>query len=139
MAGVCRITVEISRRSYNIIRQRASSTEHKTSRILARYLGTYFTCLAEGEQTLFKQFNAPEARRLAEILCLAQEADCVPWDEFSTFSAARVASVILVHAPTEIVLSERVARLSAFEILALMEYAQLDEDAFERQTARFRG
>ena len=118
MAGVCRITVEIPKKSYDIIRKRAASSDHKTSRVLSRYLYTFFTILEDGEDALYRAFTPAEARRIATVLDIAHRADEVPWDEFCTFTGPR---------------------LGALEILALMEYAQMIDspDRFEQQTAKF--
>lgn len=140
MAGVCRITVEIPKKSYDIIRRRVDSSEHKTSRVLSRYLFTFFTILADGEDALYRTFTQAEARRIATVLDLAHRADEVPWEELCTFPGARLSALVGLYAPAESVLISKVAALGALEVLALMEYAQTIDspEKFAQQTAKFR-
>lgn len=139
MAGVCRITVEIPKKSYDIIRKRAASSDHKTSRVLSRYLYTFFTILEDGEDALYRAFTPAEARRIATVLDIAHRADEVPWDEFCTFTGPRLGALIGLYAPNETIIISKVSGLGALEILALMEYAQMIDspDRFEQQTAKF--
>lgn len=140
MAGVCRITVEIPKKSYDIIRRRVDSSEHKTSRVLSRYLFTFFTILADGEEAIYRTFSRAEARRLATVLDLAHRADEVPWEELCTFPGARLSALVGLYAPNETVIISKVAALGALEVLALMEYAQTIDspEKFAQQTAKFR-
>ena len=140
MAGVCRITVEIPKKSYDIIRRRVETPEHKTSRVLSRYLFTFFTILEDGEDALYRTFTQAEARRLATILDVAHKADELSWDEFCTFPGPRLSALVGLYAPNETLIISKVAGLGALEILALMEYAQMldSPDRFTQQTAKFR-
>lgn len=140
MAGVCRITVEIPKKSYDIIRRRVESPEHKTSRVLSRYLFTFFTILADGEATIYRTFTQAEARRLATVLDIAHRADEVAWEELCTFPGPRLSALIQLYAPNETIIISKVAGLGALEILALMEYAQTIDapKRFAQQTAKFR-
>ena len=140
MSERCKITVEIPKKSYDIIRKRVETSEHKTSRVLSRYLSTFFTMLAEGEYSLYRSFSRTEARRVATILDAAHRADQVPWDEFYTFSGARLGAVVMLYAPDEGVIISKVSSMGALEILALIEYARMigAPDRFEQQTAKFR-
>lgn len=141
MGGLCKITVEIPKKSYEIIRRRAESPDQKTSRVLSRYLYTFFVMLAEGEDALHRLFSRSEARRLATVLDAAHRADCMAWWELCTFTGARLSALVGLYAPNETVIISKVAALGSLEILALMEYAQTIDapEQFEAQTARFRG
>ena len=140
MAGVCRITVEIPKKSYDIIRKRVETSEHKTSRVLSRYLFTFFTILADGEDAIYRTFSQAEARRLATVLDAAHNADEVPWEELCTFPGPRLSALVGLYAPAESVIISKVAALNSLEILALMEYAQSIDmpEKFAQQTAKFR-
>ena len=141
MEGVMRrITVELPKKSYEFIRRRVDA-DQKTSRALSRYLFTFFTVLADGEQSLFRTFSQAEARRLATILDAAHHADEVPWEELCIFSGTRLGALVGLYAPNETLIISKVSALGAFEIIALMEYAQTlgAPELFARQTARFRG
>lgn len=139
MAGVCRISVEIPKKSYDIIRKRVESPGQKTSRVLSRYLFTFFTILADGEESIYRTFRQAEARRLATILDAAHNADEVPWEELCTFPGPRLSALVGLYAPNESVIISKVASLNSLEILAFIEYAQAIDDPqrFERQTKNF--
>lgn len=140
MAGVCRITVEIPKKSYDIIRRRVPSAEHKTERVLSRYLFTFFTMLSWGEDSLYRAFSQTEARRLATLLDAVHRADDVAWVDLCTFPGARLGALIELFAPAEALLISKVAGLNGLEVLALVEYAQsIDNPSiFEKQTGKFK-
>lgn len=135
-----RITVEIPKKSYDMIRKRVETPEHKTSRVLSRYLFTFFSILSEGERALYRVFTGAEARRLATILDVAHKADNVPWEEFCTFPGTRLGALVGLYAPNETMIISKLSGLGSMEILALMEYAQtIDVPVlFSQQTAKFR-
>lgn len=140
MADRRKITVEIPQKSYNLIRQRSESPESKTARVLSRYLFIFLRILTEGEQTLFRKFSKAQARALAGVLNRVHTADDVSWDELATYPAENLGQLVGMFDASHIVPISTVCALSAWEILALMEYAQLnDATQFEAQTARFRG
>lgn len=140
MADRRKITVEIPQKSYNLIRQRSESPESKTARVLSRYLFIFLRILTEGEQTLFRKFSKAQARALAGVLNRVHNADDVSWDELATYPAENLGQLVGMFDASHIVPVSTVCALNAWEILALMEYAQLDDAAqFEAQTERFRG
>lgn len=141
MADRRKITVEIPQKSYNLIRQRSESPESKTARVLSRYLFIFLRILTEGEQTLFRKFSKAQARALAGVLNRVHNADDVSWDELATYPAENLGQLVGMFDASHIVPISTVCALNAWEILALMEYAQLSDDRkrFETQTARFRG
>ena len=140
MADRRKITVEIPQKSYNLIRQRSESPESKTARVLSRYLFIFLRILTEGEQTLFRKFSPKQARALAGVLNRVHNADDVSWDELATYPAENLGQLVGMFDASHIVPVSTVCALNAWEILALMEYAQLDDAAqFEAQTERFRG
>ena len=138
--NIQKITVEIPMKCYAFIRQNVL-TGWKTSRTLSRYLFTFFTVLADGERSLFRVFSQAEARRLATILDAAHHADELPWEELCIFSGMRLGALVGLYAPNETNIISKVSALGAFEIIALMEYAQTlgTPELFARQTTRFRG
>lgn len=141
MADNRKITVEIPQKSYNLIRLRSESPASKTARVLSRYLFMFLRLLSEGEWTLFRKFSPGEARALASVLNHVHNADDVSWDELATYPAENLGQLVGMFDTSHSVPVSTVCALNAWEILALMEYAQLsDDDAqFELQTARFRG
>ena len=140
MADRRKITVEIPQKSYNLIRQRSESPESKTARVLSRYLFIFLRILTEGERTLFRKFSKAQARALAGVLNRVHNADDVSWDELATYPAENLGQLVGMFDASHIVPVSTVCALNAWEILALMEYAQLDDAAqFEAQTERFRG
>lgn len=140
MAERRKITVEIPQKSYNLIRQRSESPESKTARVLSRYLFIFLRILTEGERTLFRKFSKAQARALAGVLNRVHNADDVSWDELATYPAENLGQLVGMFDAYHIVPVSTVCALNAWEILALMEYAQLDDAAqFEAQTERFRG
>ena len=140
MADRRKITVEIPQKSYNLIRQRSESPESKTARVLSRYLFIFLRILTEGERTLFRKFSKAQARALASVLNRVHTADDVSWDELATYPAENLGQLVGLFDASHSVPVSTVCALNAWEVLALMEYAQLDDAAqFEAQTARFRG
>lgn len=141
MADKRKITVEIPQKSYNLIRQRLESPESKTARVLSRYLFFFLRILSEGERTLFRKFSKAQARALACVLNRVHNADCVSWDELATYPAENLGQLVEMFDTSHSVPISTVSALNSWEILALMEYAQLSDDSerFETQTARFGG
>lgn len=140
MAEKRKITVEIPQKSYNLIRRRSESTWDKTARVLSRYLFMFLRILSDGEQTLYRKFTPEQARALASVLRRVHYADDVSWEELATYPAENLGQLVGMFDASHIVPVSTVCALNAWEILALMEYAQLDDAAqFEAQTARFRG
>lgn len=140
MADRRKITVEIPQKSYNLIRQRSESTESKTARVLSRYLFIFLRILTEGELTLFRKFSPKQARALAGVLNRVHNADDVSWDELATYPAENLGQLVGMFDTSQSVPVSTVCELSAWEILALMEYAQMDGSVqFDAQTARFMG
>ena len=140
MAEGRKITVEIPKKSYDVIRKREETSEHKTSRVLIRYLSTFFTILDAGEYSLFRMLSRAEARRVATTLDAAHRAERVSWEEFCTFSGERLAAMVSLYAPNDCVIISKLSAMGALEILALMEYARtiVEPERFERRTERFR-
>ena len=140
MADRRKITVEIPQKSYNLIRQRSESPESKTARVLSRYLFIFLRILTEGELTLFRKFSPKQARALAGVLNRVHNADDVSWDELATYPAENLGQLVGMFDTSQSVPVSTVCELSAWEILALMEYAQMDGSVqFDAQTARFMG
>lgn len=140
MADRRKITVEIPQKSYNLIRQRSESPESKTARVLSRYLFIFLRILTEGELTLFRKFSKAQARALAGVLNRVHNADDVSWDELATYPAENLGQLVGMFDTSQSVPVSTVCELSAWEILALMEYAQMDGSVqFDAQTARFMG
>lgn len=135
-----KITVEIPQKSYNLIRQRSESPESKTARVLSRYLFIFLMILTEGERTLFRKFSKAQARALSSVLNRVHTADDVSWDELATYPAENLGQLVGMFDASHIVPVSTVCALNAWEVLALMEYARIDDASqFEAQTARFRG
>lgn len=140
MADRRKITVEIPQKSYNLIRQRSESPESKTARVLSRYLFIFLRILTEGELTLFRKFSKAQARALAGVLNRVHNADDVSWGELATYPAENLGQLVGMFDTSQSVPVSTVCELSAWEILALMEYAQMDGSVqFDAQTARFMG
>ena len=140
MADRRKITVEIPQKSYNLIRRRSESTWDKTAHVLSRYLFMFLRILSDGEQTLYRKFTQEQARALASVLRRVHYADDVSWEELATYPAANLGALVGMFDATHRVPVTTVSALSSFEILALIEYTQCEDDAqFEAQTARFRG
>ena len=140
MADRRKITVEIPQKSYNLIRQRSESPESKTARVLSRYLFIFLRILTEGERTLFRKFSKAQARALASVLNRVHTADDVSWDELATYPAENLGQLVGLFDESHIVPVSTVCALNAWEVMALMEYAKLDDAAqCEAQTALFRG
>lgn len=140
MADNRKITVEIPQKSYNLIRQRSESPASKTARVLSRYLFMILRILTEGERTLFRKFSPKQARALASVLNRVHCSDDVSWDELAMYPAENLGQLVGMFDASHIVPVSTVSALSSWEILALMEYAQIDDSVqFDAQTARFRG
>lgn len=140
MADRRKITVEIPQKSYNLIRQRSESPESKTARVLSRYLFIFLRILTEGEHTLFRKFSPKQARALASVLNRVHCADDVSWDELATYPAENLGQLVGIFDASHSVPVSTVCALNSWEILALMEYAQMDGSGqFDAQTARFMG
>lgn len=140
MADRRKITVEIPQKSYNLIRQRSESPESKTARVLSRYLFIFLRILTEGELTLFRKFSPKQARALASVLNRVHCADDVSWDELATYPAENLGQLVGMFDASHSVTVSAVCALNSWEILALMEYAQMDGSVqFDAQTARFMG
>lgn len=135
-----KITVEITNKSYNMIRRRVESQENKTSRVLSRYLFTFLKILTDGEHTLEKKFSREQARNLYYVLRRIHYVDNVSWDELSFYPAQNLSKVVELFNDSNDVPIATVATLNPWEIIALMEYAQTDDAGlFEAHTARFVG
>ena len=135
-----KITVEIPQKSYNLIRRHSESTWDKTARVLSRYLFMFLRILSDGEQTLYRKFTQAQARELAFVLNHIHCADDVSWDELSMYPAENLGTLVGMFDASKTVPISTVSALNAFEIVALMEYAQCcDAAQFEAQTACFRG
>lgn len=140
MADRRKITVEIPQKSYNLIRQRSESPESKTARVLSRYLFIFLRILTEGELTLFRKFSPKQARALASVLNRVHCDDDVSWDELATYPAENLGQLVGMFDASHSVPVSAVCALNSWEILALMEYAQMDGSGqFDAQTARFMG
>ncbi len=140
MSDKRKITVEIPQKSYNLIRLRSQSPEIKTSRVLSRYLFVFLKILSDGERTLFKKFSQRQARSLAVILNSVHHADRVSWDELATYPAKNLSMLVDLFDDTHSLPLSTICGLNSWEIIALMEYAQIDDsEQFEAQTARFCG
>lgn len=140
MASIRKITVEITQKSYDIIRRRVESSGHKTSRVLSRYLYTFFVMLSEGEESFYRMFSKAEACRLATVLDVIRRADEICWEELCTFSGARLSALFQLYAPEETLIMSKISTLGTLEILALMEYARTIDvpELFLRQNSKFR-
>ena len=132
-----KITVEIPQKHYNIIRRRSETTECKTSRVLSRYLFMFMRILNEGEQTLFRKFTREQARALASVLNRVHCADDVSWEELATYPAENLGALVSMFDVSKVVPITTVCALNAWEIVALMEYAQCENAIFEEQTKKF--
>ncbi len=135
-----KITVEITNKSYNMIRRRVESQENKTSRVLSRYLFTFLKILTDGERSIEKKFNREQARSLYYVLRRIHYVDNVSWDELSFYPALNLSKVVELFNDSNDVPIAKIATLNPWEIIALMEYAQTDDAGlFEAHTARFVG
>lgn len=134
-----KITVNISQENYDLIRRRADSSQTKTSRLISRHIGTFFAILREGEAAIHRIFTQAEARRIATILDVAHREDDMPWEDFCIFSGVRLMALVGLYAPCESIIMSKLASLGAYEVLALVEYAQTIEspEKFLQQTEKF--
>lgn len=134
-----KITVTISQKNYDFLRKRQDSSESKSGRALSRYLGVFFTILQDGEESIHRIFTQAEARRIASILDIAHRADDMPWEELCIFSGVRIMALVGLYAPVESIIMSKLASLGAYEVLALVEYAQTIEspEKFLQQTGKF--
>lgn len=140
MSDKRKITVEIPQKSYNFIRRRSQSPECKTSRVLSRYLFLFLRILTEGDHSLVRKFSQTQARNLANVLNQIHAADEVSWDELATYPAENLGALIDIFDASHSVPISTIRALNSWEIVALMEYAQIDDvSVFEAQTARFCG
>lgn len=140
MSDKRKITVEIPQKSYNFIRRRSQSPECKTSRVLSRYLFLFLRILTEGDHSLVRKFSQTQARNLANVLNQIHAADEVSWDELATYPAENLGALVSLFDTSHCVPVTTINSLNSWEIVALMEYAQIDDvSVFEAQTARFCG
>ena len=134
-----KITVNISQENYELIRRRADSSQTKAGRVISRYIGTFFMILQDGEEAIHRIFTQAEARRIATILEIAHRDDDMPWQDFCVFSGVRLMALVGLYAPCESIIMSKLASLGAYEVLALVEYAQMIEspEKFLQQTKKF--